>query len=121
MKYNIDELSNSEIEWEGTYIGLTPILTGAKAQQVAEMGKQVIPQLLAVLADEGKFVAAHVLLTRLSGVEYQAFPSWNGLAVDMAADGTVTIYPEQRFDLARRWEQWYHTEPRPNVLPSSEG
>jgi hypothetical protein len=120
MKKDIKDLSNADIKWEGTYAGLTPILIGERAKQLSEMGDQVTPELLAALTNEDVFVAAHVILTQLSGIEYQAFPAWNGLVVDIAADGTVTIDPDQRFNLVRRWERWYDTEPRPRVLPSGD-
>ena len=117
MKIEAKELSNADIKWEGTYAGLSPILIGEKAKQLAEMGGQAIPELISTLSNEDVFVAAHVLLTQLSGIEYQAFPAWNGLAVDIASDGTVAIDPDQRFDLVRRWEKWYQTKSRPKVLP----
>jgi hypothetical protein len=120
MQQYIEELSNADVEWEADFVGRAPTLTGEAARRLAELGEQAIPELLRALSDPGRFAAAHVLLTRLSGVEYQAYPEWNGLKVDIAADGTVTIDPDQRLDLAKRWEHWYNTEPRPETLPPSE-
>lgn len=112
--------SNAQVRWEGTYTGLTPVLVGETVEPPYERREQIMQDLISALSDEDSFVAAHVLLTRLSGVGYEAFPTWNGLNVDIAADGTVTIDPDQRFDLARRWERWYNSEPRPETLPPSE-
>jgi len=77
-------------------------------------------QIIEALSDKDLFVSAHVLLTQISGLEHQVFPKWNGLELDIAADGTVTVDSEQRFDLARRWERWFHSEPRPKTLPSGD-
>lgn len=120
MKLSVAGLSNADVRWHGTRAGFTPEITGEKAMAVAEMGDQVVPQLLAMLDDEQAFIAAHVILTRISGVEYQPFPLWNGLALDIAADGTVTVDTVQRFALARRWGRWYSSRPRPALLPSED-
>ncbi|MBI5656239.1 MAG: hypothetical protein HZC44_05230 [Geobacter sp.] len=120
MKLSVAGLSNADVRWHGTRAGFTPEMTGEKAMAVAGMGDQVVPQLLALLDDEQAFIAAHVLLTRISGVEYQPFPLWNGLALNIAADGTVTVDPAQRFVLARRWGRWYSSRPRPALLPSED-
>jgi hypothetical protein len=116
MQQSILELSNNQVSWEGSPIGLAPTLTGDAAQKLAEK-REAIPALVAALSDPDRFVAAHVLLTRLSGVEHSAFPAWNGLAVDLRADGTVDIDPAQRFTLARRWERWAKVSPHPKTLP----
>ncbi len=84
--------------------------------RVIELGEQVMPHLLPILSEPDKFVIAHVLLTQLSGIEYQTFPKWNGLNVDIAPDGTATIDPNQRHELYRQWEKWLRTKPRPNIL-----
>jgi len=81
-----------------------------------EIGDGAIPQLLGALEDENRFVAAHVLLTTLSGVEYHTEP-WNGLAIELA-DGNAHVDPRRRFELARRWRAWQQTTPPPRALPS---
>lgn len=111
-------LSNADVQWDGTYIGLVPILVNDQIGRVLDQGDNVVPELIDALTDENLFVIAHVLLTKISGVEHAAFPAWNGLVVELTADGTVKIEPEQRFGLANRWRRWYHTQPRPTTLPS---
>jgi|KBSMisStandDraft_5_1062788.scaffolds.fasta_scaffold2285425_1 hypothetical protein len=115
----VSDLNNDAVRWSGTRFGLLPTLS-QEAEAIVSEGEAVVPTLLNALADADRFVSAHVLLTKISGVEYETFPSWNGLEVDIAADGTVTIDSEQRFELARRWERWFHADPRPKKLPSGD-
>lgn len=119
IAHMIGHLNNGSIRWDGTFVGLVPTIVSDSTRQLLASGDLAIPQLISALEDESKFVAAHVLLTLLSGVEYQTLP-WNGLVVDIAADGTVTIDPAQKFDLVKRWKRWHQTEPRPRVLPSAD-
>lgn len=111
------ELSNADVQWEGTYIGLRPAVESAAAERIRRSGDSAVPELIAALEREESFAIAHVLLTEIARLSHERFPTWNGLAVDIAADGTVTIEPDQRFGLARRWRQWFETEPRPDQLP----
>jgi hypothetical protein len=115
----IANLSNADVQWHGTPIGLMPILSGA-ANQLLEMGYEAVPGLLNALSDPDKYVGAHVVLTKISGVQYQAFPAWNGLEVVLAADGTASIDPDQQPVLIRRWRSWYHAEPHPAALPPTD-
>jgi hypothetical protein len=120
MSQLVEEITNTDVKWNGNYVGLSPILTNDAAKRLIELGEQAIPSVLVALSDPDKFVTAHVILTQVSKVEYQAFPAWNGLVVDVAADGSVNIDPDQRLDLVRRWERWYQTKPRPKALPPGD-
>lgn len=117
MNQTAGGLTNADVTWEGSYIGLTPTVTDDAASRVRALGERAIPELIAALSDEHRFAAAHVMLTRLSGVEYQGFPAWNGLKVDIDAEGRVRIDPSQRAELSRRWMLWYAGAPRAKVLP----
>ena len=111
----VDQLSGADIRWNGTFYGLMPTIVSDAARQLLASG--AIPQLIGALEDESRFVAAHVLLTMLSGVEYPTTP-WNGLEVKLSADGEVRIDPDQRFKLARYWRTWHGITPRPrSILP----
>lgn len=112
----IDNLSNTDIHWDGTLVGLTPTVVSESARQLLAWGEVAIPHLINALADDSKFVAAHVVLTLVSGVEYHTIP-WNGLKVDLLPDGQVKIDAAQRFDLARRWQKWQQAAPHPRSLP----
>ncbi|WP_394825662.1 hypothetical protein [Pendulispora albinea] len=119
MERSVRALSNHHVIWDGNSFGLTPTLTAEAAKSLSEWG-DALPALVAALSDPDRFVAAHVLLTQLSGVEHGTFPLWNGLAVELRADGTTVIHPEQRFELARRWERWMKASPHPKTLPPEQ-
>ncbi len=110
-------VANTEVRWEGTDVGLMPELVTGQSEAISSLNEGAIPDLIEALSDRELFVVAHVLLTRVSGVEYTAFPAWNHLAVEIGADGSVTIDPEQRHRLAAAWRQWCKSNPRPRRLP----
>jgi len=112
----IDHLNNADIRWDGTLVGLVPMIVSNAAYQVLASGDVVIPALMSALEDESKFVAAHVLLTLLSGVEYHTMP-WNGLKIDLLPDGQAQFDADQRFELMRRWRTWQQATPHPRSLP----
>ena len=112
----IDRLNNADIRWDGTLVGLVPTPVGDPARQLLASGDAAIPSLIGAFGDESKFVAAHVLLTMLSAVEYPTSP-WNGLEIDLGPGGQVRFDVQQRFGLARRWRAWYRATPRPRSLP----
>lgn len=118
MNREIGELRNGDVEWHGTTLGFHAALATDRAERLSRAEAEVIPELIKALSDPNKFVAAHVLLTSVTRLEYSTFPSWNGLQVDIKADGQVIIDPEQRHQLARRWKRWYQTSPRPSALPA---
>lgn len=112
----IEHLNNSDIRWDGTFVGPVPTVAGQPARQLLAAGEIAIPQLIGALEDESKFVAAHVLLTLLSGVEYHISP-WNGLRIDLLSDGRAQFDVHQRIELARRWRKWQQATPHPRSLP----
>ncbi len=112
----IDHLSNTDIRWDGTLVGLAPTVVSDSARKLLVLGEVAIPPLLSALDQDSKFVAAHVLLTLISGVEYHPVP-WNGLKVDLLPDGQVKFDAGQRFELARRWRNWQQSLPHPRSLP----
>jgi hypothetical protein len=111
----VDQLGNADIHWNGTFYGLMPSVVGDAARQLLNSDAVAIARLVDALEDESKFVAAHVLLTMLSGVEYHTAP-WNGLEIELSAEDEVRIDPRQRFELARRWRAWQGVTPRPRSL-----
>jgi hypothetical protein len=117
MNTVLDSLLTLNINWEATEAGFEPVFTGGDPVTVTGLGEDAIPTLIAALDDETLFVRAHVLLTHLSGVEYAEFPTWNGLVIEMAPNGDVTIDSAQRPGLAARWRRWYELDPRPTALP----
>jgi len=112
----INDLSNDDVRWDGTLVGLVPTIVGDSARRLLTSDEDVIPLLVEAVAEESKFVVAHVLLTLLSDTEHDATP-WNGLRIDLTADGKTRVDAEQRFALARRWRAWQQAMPRQS-LPS---
>jgi hypothetical protein len=111
------ELRNEDIHWEGSYFGLQPALVGQPAKLLADLhGESVVASLVRCLDNPEAFAAAHVLLTMISGVEHATIP-WNGLVVDLKADGRAQIDFAQRIVLAERWRRWFAMHPHPQILP----
>lgn len=113
----VNQLSNNDIRWDGTYVGFIPTIVSDVARQLLTIGNAAVPRLVSALEDESKFVAAHVLLTLISAVEYQTMP-WNGLEINLSANGETNTDAHQRFALARRWRAWQQATPHPRSLPS---
>lgn len=114
-----DTLAGISVSWTGTDVGLVPVLDDAGETRIRALGPADVDDLIRALSDEGTFVAAHVALTRVSGVEYEALPRWNGLEVRLDASGQAHVDPEQRHLLARRWTKWRDESPRPGRLPDA--
>ena len=112
----VDSISNTDIRWDGTFIGLTPTVVSDSARQVLAWGSRAAPQLVRALEDESRFVVAHVLLTLMSGAEHHAVP-WNGLDLDLLPDGRVKVDARQRFELAQRWQRWLQASPPRTSVP----
>lgn len=108
----MQELSNHDIEWDASYDGFVPrISERASAALVAD--EATVTTLLEYLADPERFVLAHVGLTRISGRPYPVFPTWNGLKIELASDGQVSIDAAQREALIQRWRAWRTTASKP--------
>jgi hypothetical protein len=101
-------LAAGDIGWDGTDLGLMPRLSDEDERLAQQLDQDDIPALLDALDRQQTFVKAHVLLTRLTDAEHETFPTWNGLAVDITADGSVQIDPAQRSALAEQWRRRQH-------------
>ncbi|HET7798973.1 MAG TPA: hypothetical protein VFL38_01055 [Humibacillus xanthopallidus] len=114
--------TNDAIEWTGQRYGLRPYLDAGSdlGSAGADDVEALAPRLVEALADPDRFAVAHVLLTRLSRVSYPTFPDWNGLAVELAVDGSSHVDPAQRDSLARRWRAWVEAQPHPLELPPDQ-
>lgn len=109
-------ISNNDIEWDGDYIGLRPTIAKGSSVVLASVGnRDSVPQLIARLKRADQFVAAHVLLTEISGVQYTRNAShWNGMAVELLASGKVVYRNEDMPLLWQAWHEWLA-----NGMPSS--
>jgi hypothetical protein len=107
---------NAAVQWGGTRFGLFPTLS-EDAERIMDEGPAAVPILMDAVTLPHIFITAHVLLTKITGVRHETFPSWNGLDVNIHATGDVEIDAEQRHRLAKRWRLYFQTEPRPASLP----
>ena len=99
-------LDNADVDWDGTYSGLMPRVRGEAAERLIEFGPAADSALVRALGDPHRFAAAHVVLTTIHVTELELSASeWNGLRVDLPADGRTRLFPEQRAELQRRWRE----------------
>ena len=101
----VEKIANSDIAWDGTYIGLTPRIEGEPSRNVLALGTPATAALVAALDDPERFAAAHVLLTqiRMHGAFEVSGHSWNQLRVELRTNGQVTLDPAQRHQLKAFW------------------
>jgi hypothetical protein len=120
----VRNITNSDIRWDGNFLGLHPNFSGA-SKKIIENRTVNFDELVSALADERRYVAAHAILTTVSGhlIEPQpggidpltgkilpgtekAIGKFNGLRVDLLADGTVVIPDNQQSKIADAWRLW---------------
>lgn len=116
----VGRLDNADVRWNGTFYGPMPTVASNAGRRLLDAGAEAIPHLIGALGDASRFVAAHVLLTLLSGVEYPTAP-WNGLEIELTENAEPRIDPGQRSGLARRWRSWQAQSPHPRALPPDQG
>lgn len=97
-------LHNDDVSWEGTFVGLFPKLSSG-AERIIHSKKDVTPFLLAALKDPDRFAVAHVVLTYRAGEHNNSSVAWNGLNVQIDADGHATYEGNNLEELHRFWEK----------------
>jgi hypothetical protein len=104
-----ESISNGDIQWTYTLIGLQPAVKGKTREVLDHMRKTKADMQVLVeqLDDPTRFQAAHVLLTYLQasfhkgGIPTGTGP-WNGMTVTF--DGKVAkCSPDQRSQLKKDW------------------
>ena len=104
----VGKIRNSDIAWDGNYFGLLPRIEGQASKSVMALGESAVSALIRALDDPSRFAAAHVLLTeiKMRGVSRPlSARDWNGLRVELSADGHVQLHPEQREELKVFWRE----------------
>ena len=95
---------NQDIRWNFNYFG-GPEISEEMWSWMQSAGHEVHAPLLAALKDPERFAAAHILLTSLTDVPIPGTPEgYNGLKVETPSQGGIVFDPEQRTDLAEKWE-----------------
>lgn len=99
-------ISNDDIAWEGTLLGLQPMVKGEESRRLLALGREAVPGLRAALAHPDKYAAAQVLLTLIEGKEVEVSAThWNGLRVSLTADGRAVPGEGQMDEIRKRWQQ----------------
>ncbi|MDB6052775.1 MAG: hypothetical protein JWN25_298 [Verrucomicrobiales bacterium] len=97
-------LNNADVHWDGNFLGLYPQLKGSAKVAAQLPQEQTKPYLLEALEDTNRFVVAHVLLSSMvSAASGTNAETWNGLKVNINAEGQAIIPMEQRSDIQRKW------------------
>jgi hypothetical protein len=109
VKTLIRDLGNRDIEWDGDFVGLSPRVKGRPSLELANRDdERTVQDLILSLKKRERFVAAHVLLTQITGIDYQRDESmWNGLHVDLRPSGEALYVVEDMDYLYQCWEKWF--------------
>ncbi len=99
----VNKITNEDVAWDGTFIGLMPKLGGATLR-LRDSKKDINPLLVEALLDQDKFVAAHVLLTYRTALTISASGSeWNGLKVQLKSNGETAYDDNDLNELQKYW------------------
>lgn len=120
----IQSIKNSDVRWDGNAVGLHPTFNGM-SKKVLEERTVDFNDPVRALGDERRYIAAHALLSTLTGHSIQpqlggidpltgnalagteeSLRHFNGLRVDLLADGTVAIPQNQQTQLTSKWKEW---------------
>jgi hypothetical protein len=98
------ELLNSDLQWDGTPLGLQPRIANPDTAQLVAAPSTIDRELVELLRDPDRFAVAHVLLTmrRMALTSFDA-SQWNGLRVTLAASGVARYEPGDMPPLYQRW------------------
>jgi hypothetical protein len=99
----IGAIRNHDVKWELMFSGLIPRLEGATFLVGKYCEPDVTGQLVSALDDPDRFVAAHVLLTRLLKETSQTGGYYDRLHVVLHGDGSTNIDVAQRGKLKQMW------------------
>lgn len=97
--------SNASVEWSGNRFGYQPYYSKI-IEDILQNKKASKSVLFAAMLEEDKFISAHVILTMSDKMEFETFPTWNKLKIEIEADGRVKIDAEQRFELLEYWKSY---------------
>ena len=97
-------ISNADVAWDGTDLGIMPKVTRQGVLDVLASPDCSAPFLVDALLDPNRYVVAHVLLTDLSNEPWGGDGgAWNGLHVQLYADGRTTFEGNDRQQLHTIW------------------
>ncbi len=98
-------IRNKDIQWDMDFGGYVPRLSGVTAA-LLDTKENIEPLLLDALLDKDRFVSAHVLLTFRAQIAFiERRGDWNGLKLDLLADGQVSYEGNNLTELYKQWEE----------------
>lgn len=107
VKPDYAAISNAEVEFDGTFVGVMARPKG-KTKALYEMARKSKPEaseFVKLLDDPEKYIAAHCFLTWLYQRKFPTSSDYNGLKVRILASGTE-FPPDQMGRLKKQWSEW---------------
>ena len=104
-------IKNSDVRWDGDYLGLKPSLVGHSTKLLQICPKQATPALLEALKDSQRFIVAHVLLAEINNIQIERdAESWNGLHIILLSSGQSVITENQQAAVVQKWTKWHRSK-----------
>lgn len=99
-------IRNDDVSWKTSIAGLMPVITRPDTHSLIGDPAPIDAALVERLLDPDAYVAAHVILTQRAKAPFESSGDrWNGLTVEIAADGTVSYRPDERTELHAMWSK----------------
>ena len=106
VRPDVSKICNDDVSWDGNVLGLTYELKGDTAKTSRNKEELDPKQLLPLLSDPKRFVAAHILLCeKLSRSGETSSKSYSGLRVKLLEGGKVEYDDNDRLRLLKYWKQ----------------
>jgi hypothetical protein len=99
------QIRNDHIVWAANSMGLRVYAVGAPELKLLQSGPSCRRYVVEALADESRYVAAHVILTQMEPGYSFSPTEWNHLRVIVHPDGRTEIPDEQRAEIQKLWTQ----------------
>lgn len=102
----IREMRNSDLKWDGDFLGVHPISTPALDEFFAVLDTRHLDALADAMWDEDRFAIAHVLLIHKVKCEFSCESSsscWMGLSAGFDHSGIGIHVGDERFPLQQIW------------------
>ncbi len=99
------DFSNHDVKWEGSFVGLFPVLSEKAIDFRNNYPEDGDSQMLSYLNDEKKFVFAHVILCLKYDRNIIADKKWNGLSVELKSNGKIEYNFEEREEIEKKWAE----------------
>src|SRR5690349_16876969 len=99
-------MRNSDVQWDGNFLGLMPMSFSQAILTLQNVKEPIEPLLVDTILDQDRYVAAHVLLTfRLDKHFNFSAEEWNGLHVQLSADGRTSFEGNDLNKLHKYWSE----------------